>query len=82
MVNGRAITSRLSVGLPKPEIRRPIGSGETELGQILAGVSTFCVGFTSEMARSGTNIMMSSPNESSLPTDPSVLYDVRKSQRK
>jgi hypothetical protein len=30
MVKGRPITSRLSVGLPKREIRRPIGSGRLE----------------------------------------------------
>ena len=30
MVNGRSITDRLSVGLAKLEIRRPIGSGRLE----------------------------------------------------
>jgi hypothetical protein len=30
MVNGRQITGRFSVGLPKHEIRRPFGSGRLD----------------------------------------------------
>jgi hypothetical protein len=46
MVNGRSITGRLSVGLPKREIRRPIGSGrlETEWGPMPTGFSLVFVG--------------------------------------
>jgi hypothetical protein len=62
MVNGRAI---MLVGLPKPEIRRPMGLCrlETELGPIPTGLRPFYVTLTSEMARSRTDIMASDQND-------------------
>jgi hypothetical protein len=61
MANSRHITGRLSVGLPKCEIRRPVGSGrlEDQLRPIPIGFGLFCVGFIPEIDRSRTDIMES-----------------------
>jgi hypothetical protein len=61
MVNGKHITGRLSVGLPKPEIQRPISLDwlEDQLGLIPTGFGLLCVGFIPEIARSRTDIMAS-----------------------
>jgi hypothetical protein len=51
MVNGRSITGRLSVGLPKHEIRHPIGSVrlEVKLEPIPSGSGEFNIGFRSDI---------------------------------
>jgi hypothetical protein len=54
MVNDRSITSRLSVGLPKYEIRHPIGSVplEVKLEPIRTGSDEFKIGFRSDIKAS------------------------------
>jgi hypothetical protein len=73
MANGRHITGRLSVGLPKREIRRSVGSGRLENQwrpiPIPTGFGLFCVGFIPEMDRSRTDIMESASELPSIPTD-------------
>jgi hypothetical protein len=73
MVNGRSITGLLSVGSHKPEIRHPTGLGrpERQLEPNLIGIESW---FTSEMARSRTDIMTSDLNEGPMPTDCANAY--------
>jgi hypothetical protein len=77
MANGRAITGQLSLGLPKPEIPTQVGLAGDRIRTDPDRIESILCRFTSEMARSRTNIMKLGPNEGSMPTDcPDGLYEL------
>ena len=84
MVNGRSINGRLWVGLPKREIRRPIGLGrlETEWELMPTGSGLFSVGLHRRWRdQNPIYVMTSGPNEGPMPTDcPDIVYEVTRAR--